>query len=324
MKKHIMLLLFVFPLLGGVGVGIAQQDPQYSQYMFNQLAINPAYAGSKEALSAVMDLRKQWVAMPGAPKTGTISLHAPLPFKSIGIGGHLINESMGPSKWTSAQADIAYRFRLGKGKLSLGISAGLINYNISLSESDYREAGEVFPSQNLGPRTRFDAGTGFYYYNQSFYMGGSITHINNPNLYSGTYTIPNGGIGTTPVNSSLFFSLKPHSFLYFGKGFLINQNLVINPSIIFKNDNSGAGGSFDLNCNFLIKQKFWVGLSIRSGYGVVALFQYCVSDNFKIGYSYDQGYRYNKVGTVGQGSHEIMLGYNFSIYKSKMLSPRYL
>ena len=317
MKKVIIYFVFVFLL---IEVSFAQQDPQYSQYMFNQLVINPAYAGSKEALSAVMDLRKQWVSMPGSPRTGTISLHGPLPFKSLGIGGHLVNESIGPSKWTSASADIAYRFRLGKGKLSLGISAGIVNYNINLTDADYRDAGEVFPSQNLGPRTRFDAATGFYYYSPSFYIGGSITHLNSPNLYSGSYTTVGSG-SVAPVNSSLFFSLKPHSFLYFGKGFLINQNLVINPSIIFKNDGNTIG-SFDVNCNFLIKQKFWLGLSVRSGYGLVALFQYSISDNFKIGYSYDQGF--NKVGVVGQGSHEIMLGYNFSIYKSKMLSPRYL
>jgi type IX secretion system PorP/SprF family membrane protein len=318
MKKVIIYFVFLFLV---AEVSFSQQDPQYSQYMFNQLVLNPAYAGSKEALSAVMDLRKQWVSMPGAPRTGTISMHAPLPFKSIGIGGHLINESMGPSKWTSASVDIAYRFKLGKGKLSLGISGGMINYNLSLSESDYKDGGEVFPAQNLGPRTRFDAGTGFYYYSPSFYIGGSITHINNPNLYSGTYTIPNGGTAGVPVNSTLFFSLKPHSFLYFGKGFVINQNLVINPSVIFKNDNATAVSS-DWNCNFLIKQKFWLGLSLRSGYGAVFLFQYNVNDNFKVGYSFDQGF--NRIGVVGQSSHEIMLGYNFSIYKSKMLSPRYL
>src|ERR1700758_688252 len=318
MKKIVYIVVLIFV----AEVSFAQQDPQYSQYMFNQLVINPAYAGSKEALSAVTDLRKQWVAMPGAPKTGTISMHAPLPFKSIGLGGHLINESIGPSKWTSAQMDIAYRFRLGKGKLSLGISAGLVNYSMNLTESDYKDAGEVLPSQNLGPRTRFDAGTGFYYYNQSFYIGGSITHINSPNLYSGTNALPNSGAVSAPLNSTLFFSLQPHSFLYIGKGYLINQNLVVNPSIIFKNDNYHSAGTFDLNCNFLIKQKFWLGMSLRSGYGAVLLFQYNVGDNLKIGYSYDQGF--NKIGIVGQGSHEIMLGYNFSVHKSKMLSPRYL
>ena len=159
MKKifYILVLFFV------AEVSLGQQDPQYSQYMFNQLVINPAYAGSKEALCGIADLRKQWVSMPGSPRTGSVSFHGPLPFKSIGIGGHLVNEAMGPSKWTSASADVAYRFRLGKGKLSLGISAGMVNYSLNLSEGDYKDAGEVFPAQNLGSKSKFDAGSGFYF-----------------------------------------------------------------------------------------------------------------------------------------------------------------
>src|SRR6201988_2919117 len=103
MKRLIIYFVFLlfgailFPLLGGAGVSFGQQDPQYSQYMFNQLVINPAYAGSKEAMCGIADLRKQWVSMPGSPRTGSVSFHGPLPFKSIGIGGHLVNEAIGPT-----------------------------------------------------------------------------------------------------------------------------------------------------------------------------------------------------------------------------------
>lgn len=316
MKKIFLLSLMVFLLQSS----FAQQDPQYSQYMFNQVVINPAYIGSKEALSATMDLRKQWISMQGAPRTGTISLHGPLAVKSIGLGGHLINEAIGPAKWTAAYFDFAYRFKLGKGKLSLGLSGGLVNYNMTLTQSDYKDPGEVFPSQNMGSKTAFDVNTGFYYYSNSFYIGGSITHLNSPSLYNNTtyYTNASALKDTSYIN----FNLRPHTFLYLGKGFLINENLVINPSVIFKNDNPRRVGTMDLNCNFLIKKKLWLGISLRSGYGVVGLFQYSVTDQFKVGYSYDMGL--NRIGTLGGGSHEIMLGYNFNIYKSKMLSPRYL
>ncbi len=294
----------------------AQQDPQYSQYMFNQLVINPAYAGSKEALSTVIDLRKQWVAMPGSPQTGTISMHGQL-LKSLGIGGHLITESIGPTKWTAAYMDLAYHFRLGRGKLSFGLSGGVVNYNINVSALDYKDGGE--PMLNYtGARTKFDVSTGFYYYNQSFYIGGSITHLNSPNLYSGTSTI---NIANVPKNVSLFFSLQPHSFLYLGKGFKINDNLIFSPSIMAKNIQGGSA-SFDLNANFLLKNRVWLGVSLRSGYGIVGLFQIFVTDKFKVGYAYDQGL--NKIGTQGQGSHEIVLSYDFNNFKSKMLSPRYL
>ncbi len=300
--------------------GLAQQDPQYSQYMFNQVVINPAYIGSKEALCATMDLRKQWVAMEGSPRTGTISLHGPLPMKSINIGGHMINEAIGPVKWTAAYFDFAYRFKLGKGKLSLGLSGGMVNYNMSLTQSDYKDPGEIFPAQNMGPKTKPDLSTGFYFFNNSFYMGGSITHLNRPQLYKDSYTFTN--INSLKDTAFINFSLNPHYFIYMGKGFLINENFVINPSFLFKNDNPGRGGSIDFNCNFLLKKKLWLGLSYRSGYGVVGLFQYMVTEQLKIGYSYDHGT--NRIGAAGGGSHELMIGYNFNIFKSKMLSPRYL
>jgi type IX secretion system PorP/SprF family membrane protein len=294
----------------------AQQDPQYSQYMFNQLVINPAYAGSKEALSSVMDLRKQWVAMPGSPQTGTISMHGQL-FNSLGIGGHLISETIGPAAWTAAYMDVAYRFRLKRGKLSFGLSGGLVNYNINLSKLDYKDGGEPILNYS-GPRNAFDVNAGFYYYNQSFYIGGSATHLNSPNLYSGTGTVT---IANVPKNVSLLFSLQSHYFLYAGKGFQLNDNLLFNPSVMVKNIQGGTG-SVDLNANFLLKNKVWLGISARIGYGVVALIQVYVTDKFKVGYAYDQGL--NKIGIVGQSTHEIMLSYDFNVFKNKMLSPRYL
>lgn len=313
--------IFIFSLLWLLAQSIcAQQDPQYSQYMFNQVVINPAYVGSKEALSATMDLRKQWIAMEGAPRTGTISLHGPLPLKSIGLGGHLINEAIGPAKWNAAYFDFAYRFRLGRGKLSLGLAGGVVSYNMNLKQTDYKDQGEVFPNQNVGPRTRFDASAGFYYYSNSFYMGGSVTHINKPNLYSDVYYFTN--TLAQPDTAYVNFNLRPHGFFYLGKGFLINENFVINPSVLVKNDNPARVGTIDLNCNFLLRKKLWLGVSLRSGYGAVALFQYAVTDQLRIGYSFDRGF--NRIGAVGGGSHEIMVGYNFNIFKSKMLSPRYL
>lgn len=316
--KDKMVKWLVATLLLSSGV-FAQQDPQYSQYMFNQVVINPAYIGSKEALGATVDMRKQWVSMNGSPRTGTISLHGPLPVKSIGLGGHIVNEAIGPAKWTAAYFDFAYRFKLGGGKLSLGLSGGAVNYNMTLAQTDYKDPGETFPGQNLGPKTAFDASTGFYYFNHSFYIGGSLTHVNSPELYKGVNYYTNSTTGNKDT-SSINFNLNRHAFLYMGKGFLINDNLVVNPSIIFKA--GGKSSTFDLNCNFLLRKKIWLGASYRSGYGLVGIFQYLVNDQLRIGYSYDQGF--SRIGAAGGGSHEIMIGYNFSIFKSKMVSPRYL
>ncbi|MGZ3941412.1 MAG: PorP/SprF family type IX secretion system membrane protein, partial [Bacteroidia bacterium] len=246
--QHILFLSVVF-----TNVCLSQQDPQYSQYMFNQLVINPAYAGSKEALSAVADLRQQWVAMPGAPQTGCVGLHGPLPFKSIGIGGHMVYEKIGPATWAAGYADIAYRLKIGRGKLSLGINAGAVNYNFRTSEMMYKNNGEVFLSNYPGPKTTFDVGSGLYYYTRTFFFGASATHISAPTLFKQAKDSTDA-TGTT-TSYKVFFNLQPHVFIYTGKAFEINENFVINPSLMIKAiSTSISNPSIDINCNFLLKQ----------------------------------------------------------------------
>jgi type IX secretion system PorP/SprF family membrane protein len=297
-------IVFAFILIASSQLVQAQQDPQYSQYMFNQPAINPAFAGSKDALCAAFSTRRQWIDMPGAPLTNTLFVHGPLKSKSIGIGGHLVQESIGPKKWSGAYADFAYRFRFGKGKLALGISAGFNRYIFDLSKLNYQDNTEsINTSVNAGVA---DFNTGFYFNNKSFYIGGSITHLNRAHFKLG-------------ANSE--YNLEPHSYLYFGKGWQLRENLVFNPSVMIKSANPGTA-QCDINFNFLIKQKLWLGASIRQNYGFVLLAQYTITDRFKIGYSFDRGL--NRIGLYGKSSHELMLSYDFNIFKSKMISPRYL
>lgn len=297
----------MFALVGAKQI-FAQQDPQYSQYMFNQLVINPAYAGSKEALCMAFSNRNQWVDMPGAPKTNTLFLHGPLRSRKIGLGGYVIQESIGPKKWTGIYGDFAYRFKLGKGKMALGISGGYNRYVFDLSKLEYHDPTETFSSNTITPGA-LDFSTGFYYNSRSFYIGGSITHLNKSKLDLGG-------------NSNAQYSLQRHSYLYLGKGWQLNDNVVFNPSVLFKADGRSRSSQFDLNFNFLLKQRLWLGMSLRQGYGVVFLAQCLVTDKLKLGYSYDRGF--NKIGTYGKASHEIMISYDFSVFKSKMISPRYL
>ncbi len=295
----VFLLLFVASLK-------AQQDPQYSQYMFNQLVINPAYTGSKEALTVGLSNRNQWVSMPGAPKTVSLFIHGPLKSKKIGWGGHLISESIGPVKWSGIYGDFAYRIVLPKGKLSFGLSAGILGYAFDVSQMKYKEAGESIIN---GPTNSgaLDFNTGFYYYTGSFYIGGSLTHLNKAKVYNQ---------GTTSIQ------LRPHCFIYMGKAWELNENLVFNPSVMLKTLTEGDYSALDLNVNFLIRNRLWLGLSARQKYGMVFLIQYLVNDKFKIGYSYDKGA--NRIGTAGHATHEIMLSYDFNVFKPKMLSPRFL
>lgn len=312
-KKDVFGILIILLSFGA----FAQQDPQYSQYLFNQMAINPAYAGSREAIASVMDLRKQWIAMPGAPATAALSLHAPLPKKNIGVGGHLVAESIGPARWTSAHLDVAYRFKLGPGKLSLGLSAGIVNYNFDWTQITLRDQAEIPANVAKSKETKPDANFGFYWYGPTFFIGGSSTHLFQNTLVKGSFK---DSLGVVTSTSAIKYAT--HNYLYLGKGFKISDNMIFSPTILFKTENAKRGNSVDLNFNFLFHEKFWIGMGLRSKYGLVFLTQYYINDKFRIGYSFDLGF--NRIGTVGRSSHEIMLGYDLNIFKSKMLSPRYL
>ena len=285
----------------------AQQDPQYSQYMFNQLVINPAYAGSKEALTLGLSNRNQWVSMPGAPKTVSLFLSGPLRSKKIGLGTHIIGESIGPVRWTGIYGDFAYRIDLPKGKLALGLSAGILGYNFDVSQMKYKDPSESILSATNNSGGGLDFTTGIYYHTNTFYIGGSLTHLNRTLVYD---------------QGNTSFQMRSHCFLYMGKAWEINENLVINPSLMVKTLVSGGYGSFDFNLNFFLRNRIWLGVSVRQKYGMVFLMQYLVSHKFKIGYSYDKGY--NKIGTAGQATHELMLSYDFSVFMPKVVSPRFL
>jgi type IX secretion system PorP/SprF family membrane protein len=285
--------------------------------MFNQMSVNPAYAGSKEALSVAVLHRNQWTSMPGAPLTNTFFAHGPLASKHIGLGVTMTQESIGPKKWFSAYGNFAYRFRLGKGKVSLGLSGGMVNYNFNWNAIEFQDQNDIVYQQLAltNTRTRIGVNTGAYYYDQSFYVGVSVSNINQPYLFKYDYK------DTSGVNQTAYvFRVSPHSFLTIGKGWKINESLVFNPAIVVRHSAGQING--DLNLNFLLKNRLWLGASLRSKYGYMGLLQFMVNDKFKIGYCYDAGI--NKIGIAGRATHEIMLNYNFSISKSKMISPRYL
>jgi type IX secretion system PorP/SprF family membrane protein len=287
----------------------AQQDPQYSQYMFNQLALNPAYAGSKEALSTTVLLRNQWTGIEGAPKTETFSIHAPLKKKKVGLGFTVIADQIGPVKSIGALGSYAYRIPIGNGKLSFGLRAGIYNYTYNWSEITYKDQNDVYNTGNITSRIVPTADAGIYYYTNTLYAGLSATH-----LYNGRLTSVSNLNGDNA-------QLSPHLFFTFGKSWQFSDKLVFAPSLLVKGA-KGAPTEIDLNACFLLKDRLWLGGSFRTGYGVVALVEFQITDKFKLGYSYDMGL--NKIGVAGRGSHEIMIGYDFNIFKSRMMSPRYL
>lgn len=297
----------------------AQQDPQYSLYQFNQMAINPAYAGAREAIAVVIDARKQWVSFPGAPTTLGFTIHSLVLNNKVGLGLNIVSDQIGAKSTTGAYGNFAYILKLSnKFKLSFGVRAGYLNYKFNFSKVNYKDANEttITDLSNTNKGT-FDCDAGLFLKSNSFFMGVSITHLNRAKIYSQDYTSINSAGLTQSYTSS--YVLNPHVFTIIGKAFSINDNFVFSPSIMIKRVNSSGSG--DVNLNFFLKQKLWLGVYVRSEYGIGFLFQVYATEKLRIGYSYDTGSGSRK--RLGS-SHEIMFGFDFGNYKSKMLSPRFL
>lgn len=305
MKKY----LFVWAVLLSPLLVNAQQDAIYSQYMFNPFAINPAYAGSRDALSGVLLMREQWRGIEGAPSTQTFSLHSPIGGNKMALGLNLFNDGVGPTKNTGALASYAYHLRLGKLKLSLGIRGGIFNSRLDRSKLNYQNQADRF--NNTGTVNTivptFDFGS--YLYSKRFFAGLSVSHllenqINYPNFPSDAYVV-----------------MRRHFMFTSGAALPLGKNTVIKPSILVKYVEN-APVNFDINTSFLFNKVFWLGASYHSGNGIVLITEYNITDFIRIGYSYD--IVMNPLKQFTTGTHEIMAGFDLNLKKTKSVSPRYL
>lgn len=287
----------------------AQQDPQYSQYMFNQMAINPAYAGCKDALSTAAFFRSQWTGIKGAPTTESVTIHGPLKKKKVGLAFAAIADQIGPTKSVGIMGSYAYRIRFLDGKLSFGLRGGIYNYTYDWSEITYKDPDDPYNTQNKTSQIVPTADAGMYYYSRSMYFGFSGTHLFNGRLVSASHN----------VGDDARFS--PHFFFTLGKAWAISDDFVFSPSCMVKTA-LHSPTTADFNFSFYINKRAWVGLSLRTNLGMVAYTQVNINEKVKLGYSYDFGF--SRMDRTGGGTHEIMVNYNFNIYQSKMLSPRYL
>ncbi len=305
--------LGVFLLLGLTGVLLGQQDPQFNLYQFNPLIINPAYAGARDAVCAVANVRNQWVGMDGAPKTNALSVHAPVLNKNVGVGLTILNDRMGPRNLTGFYGNFAYIAKLNqKWKFSLGLNMGYNRFQFNYHEITFKYADATSNLSDLN-RGALDFNSGIYLRSNSFFFGFSATHMGARKIIE---------ISDTSTGRSYSYRLRTHHFITAGKSFVINENFVFAPTILFRSvsglRNKGNG---DLNLNFFIYNKMWLGLFIRGGYGPGFLMQYYINPQFKVGYSFDMGTR--DARRLGP-SHEVTVGYEFRTNKSKIISPRFL
>ncbi len=311
--------LIVCLLIGLMKPLKAQQDPQFSLYQFNQLAVNPAYAGARDAIAVVADMRKQWVSFPGAPTTLAFTAHAPVWNNKLGVGVNVLSDQIGAKSTTGIYGNVAYIMKLNNRlKLSFGLRAGYINYRFNFNKVNYKDLNESSAAGlSTINRSAFDVDAGLYLRSNSFFVGISSTHLNGAMLYNKDYTVT--GLSGQTQNLNASYVLVPHIFLTAGKAFSLSENLVFSPSVMVRYVKTAV--SADLNLNFLMYKRLWLGAFIRQDYGAGLLVQVHATEKLRIGYTYDAAIGGRKL--LGS-SHEIMIGFDFGNYKTKILSPRFL
>lgn len=310
MKKIYFTLAFALMILLSAN---AQQDPQYTQYMYNMNVINPAYAGSKENLSLGLLYRSQWLNIDGAPKTATFSAHSPIG-KNIGLGFSVVSDKIGPVEENNVNADFSYTLNLGgEHRLAFGIKAGATFQKIGLF-SDIGNGFVIDPndeafSQNVN-NTHLNIGSGAFYYTDKYYVSFSI-----PNMIKNTYLdVTNNG------QEYQYGSDVLHYFLSGGYVFDISENTKFKPSFLLKSAFS-APTSLDLSGNFLFFDRFELGATYRLDDSVGAMANFAVTPELRIGYAYD--YTTSALSASTSGSHEIMILFDLSSLKKVSISPRF-
>lgn len=288
---------------------VAQQDPQFTQYMFNLLALNPAYAGSAERVSMKALTRHQWVGFTGAPTTQTLTVHSPLVHESLGIGGTIMRDSHGPVTQYGFLADISYRIFMGDAKLAFGLKGGLNLFQGDFAELNPLVAGDQVFQANVSSKMDPQFGFGMMYYSDRYFIGLSAPKLMRTEFFE--------------TDSLAFVSQpgqRPHYFLTGGYVFDLGLYHKFKPTFLVKAV-QGAPASFDLSANFLFYEKFWLGAMYRHTDAVGALAQYHITNDFTVGYAYD--YPLSTLNNYSGGSHEIMLGFDFGNKMKGVRSPRY-
>ena len=307
--KRIVAILFILVSV----LGYAQQDPLYNQYMFNPLVVNPAYAGSREAISTVLLHRSQWLGVQGAPSTQTFSIHAPLDGGKVGLGATIIRDQFGPTTSTGLLGSYAYRLFMGESKLAFGLRTSVYNYKFDGAEIEYKETGETTIINSTEWVPSFDFGV--RYYNRTMYAGITFLYLNNPQLdYS------SGGAGGS-INGGEGPAIARHVNITLGKAFEYSKDIVFKPSLLVKLSDKG-NNIVDLNFSALFKETLWIGFSYRTSQSLILIAEYNITDRFRAGYSYDLPM--SKLVKTTSGSHEIFIAFDFMTAKSKprMTSPR--
>ncbi len=287
----------------------AQQDPMFTQYMNNILSVNPAYAGSSNMLSLQVMSRNQWVAWEGAPVTQTFSAHTPFTKYNMGIGFSVLSDEIGPISQTGAYIDYSYSLNFDRGRyLSFGLKGGVNFYEASLSDLRTVDPNDPILVNDINRRLLPNFGIGVFYQSQRFIVGLSV-----PKLIENV-------INDHDFSSEYISKESIHYFFMTGYVLDVNRILKFKPYVLMKYVNN-APLSVDLTAQLLFYNRFWVGAMYRVGDAVGAIMQIQLTNQLRVGYSYDVSA--NDLSTFNNGTHEILVGWDFNFGRGKVRSPRY-
>lgn len=302
MKKIILSLFLVFSVSSW-----AQQEPQYTQYMYNPSVINPAYAGSLGYGSFFGLYRTQWVGLEGAPKTVNLSYNQPLESVSLGLGGNIVHDVIGPTSTTFATVDVSYTIAFeNQSRLAFGIKAGGQFFSVDYSKLNLTNSTDNSFQNNISNQFSPNVGVGLYYYNANGYVGLSSPML----LQTKTYD----EFSNSTINQ------RQHLYLTAGKVYDLTSSVKFKPSFVAKMV-TGAPLQVDVSTNFLFNERFTAGVSYRWSAALSAMVGFKVNDHVSIGYGYDR--ETTRLANFNSGSHEIFLQFDLFKKSQQIETPRF-
>jgi type IX secretion system PorP/SprF family membrane protein len=287
-------------------VGFAQQDAQFTQYMYNTININPAYAGSRSAMNIFGLYRSQWVGLDGAPETSSFSLNTPLNNSSLGLGVSLVNDKIGPTTENTFSTDLSYTIPTSETfKISFGMKATANLFNLDVNKLSPEDQGDT-QFQNLNSKFSPNIGAGVYWHSDKAYIGLSVPNFLETNRYN--------------ANEVAIFKEKINYYLIAGYVFDLNQDIKFKPAVLTKLV-EGSPLQVDLSANFMFNDKFVVGVAYRWSAAMSAMVGFQITDGLYLGYGYDR--ETTNLNNYNSGSHEIFLRFELFTDYSRITSPRF-
>tara|TARA_B110000977_G_C11015105_1_gene469134 strand:+ start:137 stop:1132 length:996 start_codon:yes stop_codon:yes gene_type:complete len=315
---HYNKLLFFVIVLVAIFSGNAQQDPQYTQYMYNTQVINPAYAGSKDVLSFGLLYRTQWVGLEGAPKTGTFTIDSPIgSLDKMGLGLTIVRDELGPSINSNITADYSYSINTSlTSQLSFGIKAGVDILDVDFSRLNIADPGDIFET-NIENKVSPQIGAGIYFNTYKFYAGLSVPNFLDTDHFDESDLVDpetSQSIGSSTAKDRL------HYFFIAGYVFDLGENLKFKPATMFKAV-AGSPLQADMSFNFLLYEKLTLGTGYRWDAALSALAGFQFTDQIFIGFGYD--FATTEIKSYSGGSYEFMLRFDVFNKPERILTPRF-